>query len=70
MKLPNLEDGFQYVLPDVLHTVDLGVAATNSDWSDDEDGQQPGESFEEWEARVNFPPGVTQPSWPLADFAP
>ena len=40
-----------------------------ANYSEEEgDGQQPGESFKEWEARVNFPPGVTQPSWPLADF--
>ena len=63
-----MEDGFQYVLPDELHTMDLGVAASDSDWSDDEDGQQPRESFQDCEARVNFHPGVTRPSWPLADF--
>ena len=49
-------------------SADAGVAASDSDWSDDEDGQQPGESFQEWEARMNFPPGVTRPSWPLSDF--
>ena len=60
------QDEIQEELPS--SSADAGVAASDSDWSDDEDGQQPGESFQEWEARINFPPGVTRPSWPLSDF--
>ena len=37
--------------------------------NEDEDAkQQPGESFSQWEERVNFPPGVPRPSWPLSEF--
>ena len=49
-------------------SADAGVAASDSDWSDDEDGQQPGESFQEWEARINFPPGVTRPCLTLSGY--
>ena len=45
-----------------------GKARLANDSEEEGDGQQPVESSKEWEARVNFPPGVTQPSWPLADF--
>ena len=45
-----------------------GKALLANDSEEECEGQQPGESFEEWEARVNFPPGVTQPSWPIADL--
>ena len=33
------------------------------------DGNQSGKSeFQDYEDSVNFPPGVTQPSWPLTDL--
>ena len=41
---------------------------SSSDDDDDDDRQQPGESFNDYESRVNFPPGVPLPSWPLSDF--
>ena len=42
--------------------------ASGSDSDEDYAPQQPGESFADYEARVNFPPGFTRPSWPLSDF--
>ena len=34
----------------------------------EDEKQQPGESFSEWEHRKNFPPGVPVPKWPVSDF--
>ena len=34
----------------------------------EDETQQPGESFSEWEHRRNFPPGVPVPKWPVSEF--
>ena len=50
-------------LPQPQQESDVGDLSESSD-----DGPRPGETFSAWEARINFPPGVQLPRWPLADF--
>jgi hypothetical protein len=60
--LPNLEDGFQYVLPDVLHTMDLDVAAKNSNWSDAAECVLPTEDHSH-DAESVLPVGLMMQNW-------
>ncbi len=45
-----------------------GSPSSTSGSEDSSDCQQPGETFDEYESRVNFPPGVQQPSWHLSEW--